>query len=201
MGRPRRRIKRLLWFSAVGGGLLLFILFLNRDRFGLNPGYNVGERIDSLHNVVVFYNGGMGNVSGRNYTTDSYNLGLKYQCVEFVKRYYYEHFHHRMPDTYGNAKDFFSPAIADGKLNPQRGLRQFVNGGSSAPQVGDLVVFDGSFSNEYGHVAIVSEVAEGEIEIIQQNVGASSRRWLDLEQVDGKWNIADDRLLGWLRKM
>jgi hypothetical protein len=61
----------------------------------------------------VYYNGGVANVVGRNVSVDGYNLGLKYQCVEFVKRYYYQHLGHKMPDTYGHAKDFFDRNVAD----------------------------------------------------------------------------------------
>ncbi|WP_413044376.1 hypothetical protein [Pseudomonas sp. YJ42] len=62
---------------------------------------------------------------GRNLTQDGYNLGLRYQCVEFVKRYYFERHGHRMPDSYGHAKDFFDPQVGDGALNARRGLLQF----------------------------------------------------------------------------
>ncbi|MDW5290896.1 hypothetical protein [Formosa sp. PL04] len=62
----------------------------------------------------------MGHVSGRNTTPDGYNLGLKYQCVEFVKGYYYEHYNHKMPDSYGHAKSFFNSGIKDGKRRNQR---------------------------------------------------------------------------------
>jgi len=48
----------------------------------------------------VYYNGSVGHVSGRNLVPDGYNPGLKYQCVEFVKRYYYQHLNHKIPDSY-----------------------------------------------------------------------------------------------------
>ncbi|SUD83261.1 Uncharacterised protein [Stutzerimonas stutzeri] len=54
---------------------------------------------------------------GGNLSKDGYNLGLRYQCVEFVKRYYFERHGHRMPDTYGHAKSFFDPSLGDGALN------------------------------------------------------------------------------------
>ena len=56
--------------------------------------------------------------------------------------------------------------------------------------------------NLYGHVAIVSEVAENKIEIIQQNPGpfGKSRESLLLNKKDGNWVIRNDRVLGWLRK-
>jgi hypothetical protein len=63
-----------------------------------------------------------------------------------------------MPDSYGHAKDFFNPAIADGQLNTQRNLLQFTNGSKSQPKVNDILVLDKSKTNPYGHVAIISAV-------------------------------------------
>ncbi|OCG61857.1 hypothetical protein [Gilliamella sp. GillExp13] len=65
--------------------------------------------------MKVYYNGSINNVRGRNIAKDGYNLGLKYQCVEFIKRYYYQRFNHKMPNSYGHAKEFFDPSIVDGK--------------------------------------------------------------------------------------
>lgn len=140
-------------------------------KINLNPYYEVGQKMDSLHGVYVYYNGGVGNVDGREVTKDGYNLGLKYQCVEFVKRYYYEELHHKMPDNYGHAKDFFNPAVKDGKVNKQRHLIQHTNSSTSKPKVKDLVVYSGTLLNTYGHVSIISKVTEKEVEIIQQNSG------------------------------
>lgn len=163
--------------------------------------FEVGDVVDSLNGVKVFYNGNVGNVNGRNLTEDGYNLGLKYQCVEFVKRYYYEHYNHKMPDTWGHAKDFFEATVADDALNQRRGLLQFSNPSISRPQVGDLLVFDGTRFNPYGHVAIVSGVFDTEIEFIQQNPGpmGKSREKLSLNKLDGKWKLGGNHTLGWLR--
>lgn len=161
-----------------------------------------GDAIDSLHGVKVYYNGDVSEIHGRNLTPDGYNLGLKYQCVEFIKRYYYEHFHHKMPDSYGHAKSFFNPEIADGKLNANRGLFQYTNGSASSPQVSDILIFDGHTVNPYGHVAIVSKVSDTEIEIIQQNPGrfGESRANYSLNNDGRGWFIQHHRVLGWLRK-
>jgi surface antigen len=164
--------------------------------------HSVGDKVDSLNGVYVFYNGTVSNVSGRNTTSDGYNLGLKYQCVEFVKRYYYEYLNHKMPDSYGHAKDFFDSKLADGKLSTRRNLLQFQNRGTSKPKVNDLLVFDGTRFNPYGHVAIISRVTDREVEIIQQNPGpfASSRATYRLIQTDNLWEIKESTVLGWLRK-
>ncbi|GAA5024762.1 CHAP domain-containing protein [Marivirga lumbricoides] len=192
--------KRLL--LILGILILLFIGFFFSKKINLNPNYKVGQKIDSLNGVAVYYNGGVGNVDGRVLAEDGYNLGLKYQCVEFVKRYYYEELNHKMPDTYGHAKDFFNSQIKDGEINKQRNLRQFKNPSKSKPKINDLVIYSGTTLNKYGHVSIVSKVTENEIEIIQQNPGpfGNSREEYDLINENGKWKIKNDRILGWLRK-
>ncbi len=190
------------WFWWIGLLLIGFIACQQVvKKTNVNPVHAVGDALDSLNGVVVYYNGGVGHVEERN-TVDGYNVGLKYQCVEFVKRYYFEFYKHRMPDSYGHAKSFFQENREDGAKNTQRDLTQYTNPSKSKPQVGDLVVFDGTVWNEYGHVAIISAVTEKEIEIIQQNPGpfAPSREKFTLENNGTTWTILDDQLLGWLRK-
>jgi len=162
----------------------------------------VGEEVDNFNGVSVYYNGGVGTVIGRNTTSDGYNLGLKYQCVEFVKRYYYEHLNHKMPESYGHAKDFFDKRLVDGQRNAPRNLTQYENPSKSKPKVDDLLIFDKTASNPYGHVAIVSKVSANKIEIIQQNPGpfGKSRESIRLENKNGNWKINRRLVLGWLRK-
>ena len=164
--------------------------------------HHVGEAIDSFNGVKVYYNGAISHVSERNLAADGYNIGLKYQCVEFVKRYYYERFNHEMPDSYGNAKDFFDESVIDSALNKKRNLVQYTNGSKWRPAAEDLIIFDGSAFNQYGHVAIITKVSDDSIEIIQQNPGpaARSRISLPLTNEHGKWKVENDRALGWLRK-
>lgn len=177
------------------------LLFVGLKKVNNNPNHSVGDPIDSLNHVVVYYNGGYSTIEGRN-TVDGYNVGLKYQCVEFVKRYYLEYYHHEMPGSYGNAKDFFNRSISDGDFNTDRGLFQFSNPSKSKPKEGDILIYSATIFNFSGHVAIVSEVSENEIEIIQQNSGAfgSSRENYVLKQENNKWIIHSSRILGWLRK-
>ncbi len=163
---------------------------------------NIGDVVDEFNGVPVYYNHSVSNVSGRNLAPDGYNLGLKYQCVEFVKRYYYQYFNHKMPDSYGHAKSFFNHSVQDGKINKQRDLLQFTNGSALMPEVNDLIVFDSTAFNRYGHVAIISGVTENEIEIIQQNPGpyAASREVFAIYKESNKYYIDKDNVLGWLRK-
>jgi len=192
-----KRVLVILLVLFLGVGTIFYF-----SREGLHPVKTVGEEIDQFNGVAVYYNGGVGNVEGRNLAPDGYNLGLKYQCVEFVKRYYFEHLNHKMPNSYGHAKDFFNRRLGDGQNNPDRNLIQYTNGSSTKPRVNDLLIFKATEFNSYGHVAIISAVSDDDIGIIQQNPGVSadSRENFKLQKLSGKWSIKNKRVLGWLRK-
>jgi hypothetical protein len=198
---PMKMSRKVLAMAAIlilSVALASFILLRIRSK----PDSSIGRKVDELNGVAVYYNGSVDNVSGRNVTSDGYNLGLKYQCVEFVKRYYYQRLDHRMPDSYGHAKDFFDERLGDGEWNSRRALFQFTNGSRSRPAPDDLIVFGPTAFNSYGHVAIISKVSDSEIEIVQQNPGplADSRERFAIRQRDGRWFIESSRALGWLRK-
>jgi surface antigen len=183
-------------------GFAGFFGYRYSKRVDLNSQHTIGQVLDSIDGVAVYYNGGVDHVLERNVAADGYNLGLKYQCVEFVKRYYYEQYGHKMPDSYGHAKSFFDPALADGQMNTKRGLVQFKNRGATPPQTGDILVFDDSLWNPYGHVAIVFGLESDYIEIIQQNPGpyGKSREKIALKVLEGKYALEKATILGWLRR-
>jgi len=191
------RIKFLIVFITI-----LTLQFCSTAPLEKKYPFKISEAIDSLNGVKVFYNGETDNVTEVNFSSDKYLLGLKYQCVEFVKRYYYEYYKHKMPNVYGNAKDFFKTGLLDGEINTDRDLIQYSNPSSTKPQVGDLIVLSGTETNPYGHVAIISNVFENGIEIIQQNAGPfdPSREKYKLNYSNSKCEIMNKRILGWLRK-
>lgn len=158
----------------------------------------VGTETDSYQDVKVYYNGILyTRAYGRNFADNGYYLGQRWQCVEFVKRFYYQAKGHEMPDVYGNAKDYFDFETQHGELNGQRGMIQYYNGGDVAPQKDDLLVFT---DTKYGHMGIITEVTENEVEIIQQNVYGEPRSTYSLTMQDGRFYVGTDREpAGWLR--
>ncbi|MEI7503115.1 MAG: CHAP domain-containing protein [Paludibacter sp.] len=204
----KKETKRLVFIITA-----LFVLVISgfwifyKDKHEHQTEQAFGSSIDSYNGVTVFYNGNSnGYIKGRNITNDGYNLGLKYQCVEFVKRYYYEYLHHKMPNSHGNAKDFYNKSLMDGHRNLQRDLIQYRNPSKTKPKVNDLIIFAGNKFNPFGHVAIISKVADNEIEIVQQNTGSTRATLALIKNVDG-WKVTGNSLgwakincLGWLRK-
>ena len=155
-----------------------------------------GMELDNYNGVKIYFNGFPNKNFGRNLSSDRYNIGIKYQCVEFVKRYYLEHLNHKMPDTYGHAKDFFDKELKDGEFNKKRGLIQYSNPSMIKPQVDDIIIFKAAFYNPYGHIAIISKVSDSEIEIVQQNVWKKTREKFPLNYSEGRWKIVSDRIAG-----
>ncbi len=156
--------------------------------------YSIGQEVDQLNDIPVYYNGPSPSVHGENISDKGYYLGVKWQCVEFVRRYYYQHFNHEMPSSRGNAKDYFNHTLEEGGLNQERNLFQFINGGESMPNVGDILILTGG----YGHVGIVTLVESDVIEIIQQNVNKCTRKKFNVIKVNQSITIQGETILGWL---
>jgi len=103
-----------------------------------------------------------------------------------------------MPDVMGHAKSFFDESIPDGAFNQRRGLVQYRNGSSEPPRPDDLLVFT---DTKYGHVGIVTEVGDGFVEMIQQNILGRTRQRLSIVVSNGHFFVsAPPRPAGWLRK-
>lgn len=159
----------------------------------------VGQVVDMWRGVPVRANGIPYHRShGRHVAADGYYYGRKWQCVEFVKRFYYDRLGHAFPDGMGHAKSFFDPQVPHGGWNEARGLRQFVNGGGERPQQDDLLVWT---QGTYGHVAVVVRVEEFELEVVQQNVQEGSRQSFRLASKEQGYRIGGvDGPTGFLRK-
>jgi CHAP domain. len=161
---------------------------------------NINENIiDQYLNVPVYYNT---NISlPFHYSHDGYPYGIRWQCVEFIKRFYYDAFNHAMPNVYGHAVDFYDPHLIHASYNSDRGMYQYQNNQNTKPKINDLIVFNGTNNNPYGHVAIITAVNENSIEIIQQNSGFNSRDELSLISDRNNHKVIHPymEVLGWLR--
>lgn len=160
--------------------------------------WRIGRSLGEYRNVQIFDNGFLYFRSyGTHSSSDGYYFGQKWQCVEFVKRFYFEAYAHRMPDVWGHAKEFFDPKVTHGMLNSRRGMIQYTNGGNEPPAPDDLLVFT---DTEFGHVAIVSAVSGNSIEVVQQNIVGQPRQTFALKRSDDSYRISSPRSpIGWLR--
>ncbi|MHB8471870.1 MAG: CHAP domain-containing protein [Gammaproteobacteria bacterium] len=130
--------------------------------------------------------------------------GIKWQCVEFARRWLLVN----KGLVYGDvdvAADIWDritylTRVTDQKKIP---LDVYPNGATRAPRPGDLLIY----AREYlktGHVAVITavDVASQSVKVVEQNFANS--RWpsdyarkLDLLSKDGHYWILDAYLLGW----
>jgi surface antigen len=91
------------------------------------------------------------------YPTRLSGHGKKWQCVEYVNRFYAQAY--GLGIEGGDAKNYYSRAAA-------KGLLAFPNDSAVPPQPGDILCSEGP---PYGHVAVVRSVEAEGVHIIQQN--------------------------------
>lgn len=156
-----------------------------------------GIEIGSLDGVVGYYNGNAeAQTWGGNYQDGKY-CGEKWQCVEFVRRYYLSVLGLHLTFK-GHANKWYTPGAQDGQRTATQ-LVQYNNGSETKPKYQDILVLQ---TNSFGHVAIIAEVNEESVVIAQQNVKARFLETLPLEKIvrNGKvvWEIRN--ALCWLRK-
>ncbi len=149
----------------------------------------LGCVLTTLDGVAVRYNGTDGEGDG------AYDFGYKWQCVELIQRYYFEKFGYPKIWAPYYAYQTFDP---DGHPST---MTAFPNGGSKVPQRGDILVFDSTLWNPYGHVALVKSVHDGQVTFVEQNVLDIGEDSLPMDwnnKIATKWPYGEVR--GWLRE-
>lgn len=101
--------------------------------------------------------------------TDIRLTGTKWDSAEFVSRYFISQYNHT-PIWHGPAKYWYKQGY---------GLKKLANCGSVVPQTGDMLVSEGG---SHGHAAIVRDVSDHSVTVIQQN-------WFDSEK-DAHYTIS-----------
>ncbi len=146
----------------------------------------------------------------RSFINDVY-MGQKWQCVEFARRWLYLN-HGYVFDDVAMAYDIFRltsvRVIVDGSSLP---LRSFRNGSPRRPEPGSMLLWDegGTFSTT-GHVAIVTEVHDDYVRVVEQNFKhvswaegqLYSRQIARIDSAPGEYwlecTLDDTTILGWV---
>ena len=146
--------------------------------------------------VDIYYN-----TEAWNYVNGQSTYGLKWQCVEMVRRFYSQFNFGLLP---GVARAYQMFDAVKGKP----GFETFENGSRQKPIWGDILVF-GSGKGDglaYGHVAIVIEInrVNKKIYFVQQNVGINAKDSLPIDDNNfisyspSEKNVAYPPVRGWI---
>jgi glutathionylspermidine amidase/synthetase len=146
----------------------------------------------------------------RNYV-DGVFTGYKWQCVEFARRWLYINKGYIFTDV-AMAYNIFH--LKNFKLisdNTSLDAQSFENGATTKPAVGSLLIWDeGGEFEKTGHVAIITEVFDDKVRIVEQN--ESFEKWPEgrdysrelhtkVDSNGGYWiecSYHDSNLLGWV---
>jgi surface antigen len=118
-----------------------------------------GTYVGSFQAVPGYSNGSTGYLG----PDDTY--GYRYQCVEWVNRFYVQMFAHVNMVHNGNANQYYDNYV-------QLGLDRYPNGGTEPPEPGDIICSDGG---DYGHIAVIRAVGTNSVTVVQQNWYEDSR--------------------------
>jgi hypothetical protein len=148
----------------------------------VNPTRSVMSSMPGCGTVLASWNGTAAYSNGPNTATGfscggGGKYGLQYQCVELVMRHFKINWN---LSWWGNAKDLLNNA-------PRAQVDVFTNGnGVHSPVPGDMIVWP---NGGYGHVALVTSVHAGGIDIIEQNVSGNGRATLpwDGRNIGARW--------------
>ncbi|MBU0975990.1 CHAP domain-containing protein [Patescibacteria group bacterium] len=178
-------------------GLFVYITFLLFISVNVDAGELFGSYLGEFNGVAVYSNGYAEYYSGQaNYVNGIYT-GIKWQCVEYVRRYYLLVYGLDLASKYlGDANTWYNNATI-------MGLDRYSNGNSIAPQVGDILVSDGG---PYGHIAIIRKVSDDQVCTVQQNFSNNTNdinRCFSLVISNGKYTVGNFSsnypIKGWLR--
>lgn len=126
---------------------------------------------------------------------DGIFTGIKWQCVEFARRYLIQ-VNKITFDMVDNAYDIFDLNNFKTLNGMNIPIKKYKNGSNIMPRIGSLIIWAKNVDiNETGHVAIVTNVTKNYIEIAEQNYDNKSygrRIYINHNKLDSM------HLLGWI---
>ena len=169
-------MRKLFLLILIVGLTTTVSLAVNAEPFGTNLG--------EYNGVISYSNGYAGYVSNQsNYYAGQYT-GMRWQCVEYCRRYYLQHYDYYLDETVGYAQECFNTWGANAEIG------QHTNGSSTTPPaVGDIICASGGGT---GHVAVVRAVSGNSVTVIQQNFTntySDASYTLTLSQSGGQYTV------------
>jgi len=123
---------------------------------------------------------------------DGLPTGKKWQCVEFVRRYYMQ-IHHLTFRSVANAYEMMKLTEFIDINTHQSYPCTFYSPTESTPQKDDILILE---HEEYGHTAVIIGVQGKRIRIAEQNW----EPWVT-SHYSRELSVDDPRIIGWLRTM
>jgi hypothetical protein len=185
--------------------VFIALLSLSIAAYASDCSTRFGQLLGTTNEGVPAYSAcGSPNLLAESFGRGHIYLGLKWQCVEFARRWLYETRGQSFPSV-DYAHQMWTEInhlvrVRSGKKIP---LYSHANGSKSLPRVGDLLIYDEAFKGT-GHVAVILEidwlrkvVKVGEQNYLNELWPASYARELPLVRGENGIWILDTNLIGW----
>lgn len=113
--------------------------------------------------------------------------GIKWQCVEYARRFIIEKFGVYFDDVNSAFQIYDKAHVLDVKKNKHKFV-SYDNNNINPPQKYDVLIYRKSYSSPYGHVAIISNVnlSRGYVEICEQNY---NNYWEDSSEYSRRFQL------------
>jgi glutathionylspermidine amidase/synthetase len=124
--------------------------------------------------------------------------GLKWQCVELARRYLILQYGISFPSVTNAYELFDLSTMFDVDTNQSVSCSSYKNSTFKRPNVGSLLIWDKNYDlNGTGHVAVITNVFDHSVQIIEQN-NSTSCRTIPLVYSNGRFTIDEPHILGWI---
>ena len=156
-------------------------------------------------NVPAYSNGNDSFYSNENSFLDGIYMGLKWQCVEYARRWSYLRYGFIFESVEG-AKDMWNQLkdlqrVKDKQRIP---LKRHDNGSPHRPHNDSFLIYPEQREMPYGHVAVIVEVLPSSIRVAEQNFNfyywkKDYAREIPLVKRDNRYFIEDEyQVFGWM---
>ena len=146
------------------------------------------------HHIPIYYNSPYFDTRRiRHYGPNGIYYGIKYQCVELVRRWYIEVLHLTFPYIDDASKMFDLKFATDLTTHKKIPFIHILNNGRAIPQEGDIILWkkEGIYADT-GHTAIMIKVVHNTTILVAEQNGDTAN---GLRRI----NCHHNTILGWMR--
>lgn len=137
-------------------------------------------------------------------------LGAFWQCVQFARRYMYDTKGLWLPTNVTIAHHiFYLPWILDARTGKKVPMKSVLNGSTTAPTAGSLIIYSAHLGNFPGHVGAIVRVSPKIDKVYVACQNRHSKKWdgdysvvhdVVYDEKKGTWTLVDkeEPVLGWV---
>lgn len=156
-------------------------------------------------NVPAYSNGNDTFISNENHFIDGVFMGMKWQCVEFARRWTFIR-KGSIFESVDGAEDIWTKIKSIERLSDKKQIpvKHHPNGSPSPPTNESYLIYSRQKDMPFGHIAVIVDVQQDRLRLAEQNY--LFHRWqfnysreIVWKRQDGRYFVDDEyRIIGWI---